>query len=285
MMYISKKIKYLTKIIVLALAIIIFAAPQKSILAQDIVKPFDPPRLVNDYTSTLTSMQKRDLEAKLLDLEKATSVQTVVVIIPTLNGYDASDYAVRLGEKWGVGTKKDNGIVFLTSLGDRKTFIATGYGIEDILPDAYTKRILTQYVTPNYKNGNIYAGVSAGVDNIISIVEGKYEGTGQENKAIKTIGIPGIAIALFIIIMIVVIKTTSSQFYHLTSPKNNHHTAGGEGKLMSWLLLSMFLNKNRGHKNIWNDFNSGSGNSFGDSDGFGGFGGGRFGGGGSGDNW
>lgn len=284
-MYISKKIKYLIKIIALASAIITLEASQKTIIAQDIVKPFNPPRLVNDYTSTLTSIQKRDLESKLIDLEKATSVQAVVVIIPTLNGYDPGDYAARLGEKWGVGTKQDNGVVFLTSLGDRKTFIATGYGVEDILPDAYTKRILTQSVTPYYKNGNIYEGVNAGVDNIISIVKGNYEGSGQDNKTMKVIGIPGIAILLFIVIMIVVIKTTSSQFYHLTSPKNNHHTAGGEGKLMSWLLLSMLLNKNRGHKNIWNDFNSGSGSSFGDSDGFGGFGGGRFGGGGSGDNW
>lgn len=284
MMYISKKTSCYIKILGL-LCCIIFIQSKNTVIAQDIVEPFNPPRLVNDYTSSLSIVQKHKLEEKLLNLEQKTSVQIAVVIIPTLNGYDISDYAFRLGEKWGVGTKDNNGIVFLTSLGEKKVFIASGYGLEDILPDAYIKRIITQNITPYYKNGDIYKGINAGLDTIINIIQQNYKGTPTDNKTIKMLGIPSIGILLFIIISIIIFRATSRQFYHITSPKNNHHTAGGEGKLLSWFLLSMLLNRSRTHRDVWQDFNSGTGDAFGGSDGFGGFNGGKFGGGGAGDNW
>ena len=88
-----------------------------------------PSQLVNDFTNTLTPDQRQALENKLVAFNDSTSTQIAVVIIPTLNGDDISDFNVRLGRAWGVGGKEfNNGVVLLIAKGDRKLNIATGYG-------------------------------------------------------------------------------------------------------------------------------------------------------------
>ena len=98
--------------------------------------PPNPPRLVNDYTGTLTSLQQEMLEHKLKNYDDTTSNQIAVVVVETLNDYEPYEYATALGRKWGVGNKEfNNGVVFLIAKNDRKVFIAPGYGLEGALPD------------------------------------------------------------------------------------------------------------------------------------------------------
>ena len=104
-----------------------------------------PAQLVTDLTGTLTPDQRQALENKLVAFDDSTSTQIAVVIIPSLNGNDISDFNVKLGRAWGVGGKENNnGVVLLISKGDRKLNIATGYGVEGALPDITSKQIIAR---------------------------------------------------------------------------------------------------------------------------------------------
>jgi uncharacterized protein len=103
--------------------------------SQDIPAPMNPPRLVNDFAGILRGEERDALESMLRGYHDTTSTQIYVVTVNDLAGYDISDYAFRLGEKWGVGQKgKNNGVVILIKpkVGNQKgqAFIATGYGME-----------------------------------------------------------------------------------------------------------------------------------------------------------
>jgi len=104
--------------------------------------------LVNDFAGVLTKSQKNTLEYKLRYFHDTTSNQIVVVTLNSLDGYDPASYAFALGEQWGIGQKDfNNGIVILVkpkySSSDKgQIFIATGYGLEPVIPDATGKRIV-----------------------------------------------------------------------------------------------------------------------------------------------
>ena len=137
-------------------------------------------RLVNDFTNTLSADQVANLESKLVAFDDSTSNQIAVVIMKSVGGYDINEYALLLGRNWGVGGKeKNNGVVLLVALGDRKLSIQTGYGLEGALPDIYTKRIIENDIKPFFKEGNYYAGIDAGVNSIISLVKGEYKKIGR----------------------------------------------------------------------------------------------------------
>ena len=99
-----------------------------------------PPRLVNDYTGTLTTHQVDVLEHKLVAYNDSTSTQICVVTVTSLDGTTSDDFAQKLGEKWGVGGKENNGVVILVKpktsdeLGD--VSIQVGYGMEPYITDA-----------------------------------------------------------------------------------------------------------------------------------------------------
>src|SRR5690554_5381733 len=117
----------------------------------------NPPRLVNDFAGILKNNEAAALENKLSQFAKETSTQIVIVTVADLDDYDPGDYAVRLGEKWGVGQKNsNNGLVILVKpktgndLG--RIFIATGYGLEGVLPDATVNgTIIDNEIIPMFK--------------------------------------------------------------------------------------------------------------------------------------
>ena len=107
--------------------------------AQQIPNRPSPPRLVNDFTNTLTISQANNLEYKLRNYHDTTSTQIAVVFVNDLQGTTAADFAYQLGEKWGVGTKENNGIVILVKPKNEtkgEVFISVGYGLEQYVPDA-----------------------------------------------------------------------------------------------------------------------------------------------------
>lgn len=75
---------------------------------------------------------------------------------------------------WGVGQAgRDNGIVFFVFTEDRKTRIATGYGLEGAVPDAVAKRILAETVRPHLARGDFASGIRAGVDALLAATRGE----------------------------------------------------------------------------------------------------------------
>jgi uncharacterized protein len=231
-------------------------------------------RLVNDYTQTLSAQQIDQLEQKLVAFDDSTSTQIAVVLVKTLEGYDVSDYGVRLAESWGIGgAKNNNGVLVLVSLGDRKVTIQTGYGVEGALPDAITKRIIEREITPNFRAGDYFAGINEGTNAIISYTKGEYKiDTPKKGRKEGGLGIG------FIIIMIIIIIIA------IKKGGGGSEVIGGRGSASPFWWLLMGSQLGRGNSGGFGGF-SGGGDGFGGGGGFGGFGGGSFGGGGSSGSW
>ena len=227
------------------------------VVAQDFPPRPQPPRLVNDFSQVLSAAEQQRLERKLVAYDDSTSTQIAIVTMKSVGGYDISDYSFRLAEQWGLGQKgKDNGILILAATEDRDVFIATGYGLEDVVPDAITKRIVENYIVPNFREGNFYQGFNAATDVIIGLTTGKF--TADNIKKRKPDGIN-----IFTIIVILLIIIVSSFFR-----RRRYYTYSGRG-----------MTAHRGA------FFGGSFGGGGGGGGFGGFGGGSFGGGGAGGSW
>ncbi|PIQ35460.1 MAG: hypothetical protein COW63_00385 [Bacteroidetes bacterium CG18_big_fil_WC_8_21_14_2_50_41_14] len=242
--------------------------------------------LVNDFAGVLTKSQKNTLEYKLRYFHDTTSNQIVVVTLNSLDGYDPASYAFALGEQWGIGQKDfNNGIVILlkpkfSSTDKGQIFIATGYGLEPVIPDATGKRIVEKEMVPNFKNGDYYQGIDQAVDVLMKLASGEISAKGY-NKASQTPWFVGILPFLIIIIIF---------FFISRSQKNSYGIGSRNGSLWTALFLGSMLG-NRSHGGSWNNFSGGSsgfgggsgGSGFGG--GFSGFGGGSFGGGGAGGSW
>lgn len=244
-----------------------------SSLAQDIPDPMIPYRLVNDFAGVFTSSEKSALEQKLLAYNDSTSTQIYVVTVDDLGGYAASDYAFRLGEKWEIGQRsKDNGAVILIKpkVGNSRgqAFIATGYGLEARINDAYAGRIVRNEMIPYFIEDEYFDGVNAAVDAIIARLSGEFE---VENEREED-GIPIIFIIVGIIAIIVLISLIGGGGDQNIGGGGHHRTN------MPPIFFPPLSGRSGG-------FGSGGfgGGSFGG--GFGGGGGGRFGGGGAGGSW
>jgi uncharacterized protein len=130
---------------------------------------------VTDVTQTLTASEKAALEAKLADWEQRTGNQLVVLMVPTTRGEPIEGYSLRVAEAWKIGRKgQDNGALFVVAKDDRKMRIEVGYGLEGVLTDVTSRRIIAEDVAPLFRQNRFGAGVEAGVDRIIAVV-----GTGQ----------------------------------------------------------------------------------------------------------
>ncbi|MBK7944725.1 MAG: TPM domain-containing protein [Flavobacteriales bacterium] len=123
-----------------------------------LAKPDDQERLAFSYAKLLSDSELARINDRLVAFARETSNQFLLVIVDTLCGMEASDLAFEIGERWGIGQQGfDNGLVFLVKpiggAGDRKVFIATGYGLEGAIPDATCKRIVEEEVIPRFKRG------------------------------------------------------------------------------------------------------------------------------------
>lgn len=258
--------------IIVLIAVIVSAT---SVFAQIPDRP-NPPRLVNDFADVLSQNEYNNLENALEQFARQTSTQILVVTVPDLQGYDRADYAFQLGEKWGVGQKgKDNGLVILlkpkTSESKGQVFVATGYGLEAVLPDAIVNRdIVDNEMIPRFEQNDYYGGLAAGINVIMDITRGEYTAEQYKERA-EAGGAAGIPFILFFFVLLFFIfgRNRRRRFY---SPGRN---------LPFWIALGMMSGGSHRSTGSFGNFSSGSG-SFG---GFGGFGGGSFGGGGAGGSW
>lgn len=238
--------------------------------------PAKPNTLVNDYTNTLTNEQKQTLERKLVAFDDSTSSQIAVVIMKSVGDYDINDYTQKLGRAWGVGGKdKNNGVVLLVAMGDRKLSIQTGYGVEGALPDIYTKRIIENDIKPFFKSNDYYAGIDAGTDSIIQLIKGEYKNDNPKAKSKGSKGGAGIIVIIIIIVIVIILRKGGGG--------GGNQVIGGRG-VADALFWSMLLGGG-GRGSGGGGFGGGFGGGSSGGGGFGGFGGGSFGGGGSSGSW
>lgn len=227
--------------------------------AVDFPNPKD--KYVNDFAGVLGAGQAAEMRDLFLSVEQQTTAEMVFISVNDTGGMDLSSYTFQIANQWKVGkADKNNGLVMVYSLGAGKIFIATGYGIEGILPDSKIGRMLDENYVPLRDNGNVSEGIMqfsrvvaeemiVNADEIKSGQAGKSSSSGWE-------GIIGIIIFFLIINFIFKLIARSAA-------KRKGKSVGG------WWPLFIPIG-------------GGSGGGFGGGFGGGGFGGGGFGGGGAG---
>lgn len=241
--------------------------------------PARPQSFVYDELGILQEQQKQELHNTLQAFSNKTTTQIVVVIVNDLCGKDKAMYAIELGEAWGVGSKEnDNGIVMLIKptggQGQRQTFIAVGYGLEGVIPDAIAKRIVEQELIPRFKANDIYGGIVAGLTVLMQLTEKEYTADEYVKKT------EGNYSLFFMLLFGLLAFVFFSKFFEA----RKYARANNVSFWVALLLLQSMANK---HPGSYSNFRTGGG-GFGGSGGgssFGGFGGGSFGGGGAGGSW
>ena len=129
---------------------------------------------ITDLTSTLDATQKQALEAKLTAFESSKGSQIAVLLVPSTQPETIEQFGIRVVDAWKLGRKGvDDGVLLLIAKDDRKLRIEVGYGLEGALNDATAKRIVSEIIGPDFKRGEFYAGIDAGLDAIIKVVDGE----------------------------------------------------------------------------------------------------------------
>lgn len=202
------------------------------------------PGYVFDYARVITPADRAAIEQALRRAEARTTAEVKVVTLPSLQGGEINDFANRLFERWGIGKKdKDNGVLLLAAINDRKMRIEVGYGLEPILPDAAAGRLLDSVVLPAFRVENYSQGLRAGAEAIANAIISKEPYNAPASPAQYEPPPPGVLHRVFNVFLFIVFLAILIRF-----------------PALGWILLG----------------GSGGGRSGG---GFGGFGGGGFGGG------
>lgn len=219
---------------------------------------------VHDDAKVLSPEIVVRLEKALKFFEDSTTNQVGILIIPSLDGDAIESYALRVAEAWKLGTlKNDNGVLLLIVVNDRKIRIEVGQGLEGVLTDALSSRIIRNEIAPAFRRQDYNAGIVAGTQAILLAIKGEYKNTDGATGARK--GRSGSSILIFIIIFIIL---------SIVSRIKGGGKNGGSGwsSGAGWFAAGMLM---------------GGGGNRGGGGGFGGFsgGGGSFGGGGSSGSW
>lgn len=226
-----------------------------------------PAGFVNDFAHVLSSDDRGKLEALFFELDSRTTAEVAVVTIDTTQPRDIESYAVSLFEKWGIGKKgKDNGILLLVALKDRKVRIEVGYGLEGAVPDALAKQIISGIIIPSFKKGEYAKGIVAGSVAVVNLVAKEYNVTLAGFKDLPAASSPqkiSPLVSLFFLLFFIMMF-------------------GLRWGFLWWAILTPGTGRRRG--GFW--YGSGlGGGSGGFGGGFGGFGGGFSGGGGASGGW
>ncbi len=129
---------------------------------------------VMDATGTLSPSDIRDLEATLAAFEAHKGSQIAVLIVPTTQPEDIAQYSIRVADKWKLGRKKvDDGAILVVAKQDRAMRIEVGYGLEGVLTDAMSRRIIGDIITPYFQRGDFPAGIRAGVEAMLKLIDGE----------------------------------------------------------------------------------------------------------------
>jgi uncharacterized protein len=135
------------------------------------------PRLtghVVDRTGTLTPGQAQELDQALGDFERKKGSQIAVLIVAGTAPESIEQYSIRVAEQWKLGRRKvDDGAILVVAKDERALRIEVGYGLEGVLGDAASKRIVSEVIVPRFREGDFHGGIAAGVDRMMRTIEGE----------------------------------------------------------------------------------------------------------------
>ncbi len=158
---------------------------------------------VHDEANILSAQAKSELEAILKYERDSTSNQIAILIIPSLDGESLEDFSLRVAEQWKIGQKgKDNGVLLLITMQERRMRIETGEGLEGVLTDAMSSRINRNEIAPRFRTGDYDGGVKAGVLAIIQVIKGEYKNDDPAPRKKSRKGSPLTTIIIIIVFIL-----------------------------------------------------------------------------------
>lgn len=257
---------------------------------------------VIDEAKILSASDKQAIETKLRSLNDRGLAQAAVVIVPTTNGEDIFDYSMKVADRWKLGKKDtDQGLLMVVAVNDRKMYILTGYGLEGTIPDAVAKRIISDDITPRFKQGDYAGGITAGINRIeerlttdpaiLKQADANRVNTNSNAQSNQESGIPLIFLGFFGFVAGMILTSILGRFFGSIATAGGIVTLGtifGAGLLGSMFvafivfLFLLFRGGGRGGRGGGGVVFLPGGGFGGGGFGGGGFGGGGFGGGGGG---
>lgn len=246
-------------------------------------KPEFQTSVYDDDIKLLSASEKSNLEQKLIRYSDSTSTQIVVAIISSTKGEYINYLGAQWGEKWGIGqADKDNGIFILLAKDDRKINISTGKGVEHLLTDAMSKRIIDRDVIPYFKQNDYYGGLNRATDAIFEVMNGEYQGTRQSEGGEFPFEVIIFLAIIFLIFVIAISKSRGGGNGRGGRNRNNDDARS----ILEAIILSNMGRGSYSRGSSSGGFGGFGGGSSSGGGGFGGgFGGGSFGGGGASGGW
>ncbi|MEW6398478.1 MAG: TPM domain-containing protein [Bacillota bacterium] len=276
-----------------------------------------PSGFVNDFAGVLSAAERQSLEEFCSSLEARTGAEMAIVTVRRTGDESIQMYAVRLFEAWGIGKKgRDNGLLILAAMEDRRVWVEVGYGLEGILPDGKVGAILDRYLVPAFKEGRYGEGLSACARALAAEIEAAPAEEAERGPArpapVSAVAFPvlfGLGMAAFVIFLVYALVraasprcpscharllvrekvltpattlATGAALVLYTCPRCGYRRE--KRRVLARLVPVYGTGSSRRGGPFWGPFGGGgwSGRSRG---GFGGFGGGRSGGGGAGRGW
>lgn len=235
--------------------------------------------LVNDFPGLMSSGDKAKLETKLDSFDDTTSTQIAIVLVKTIGDYDIIQYGTELGRRWGIGQqRKNNGLLIIAAVDDRKVAILPGYGLEGAVPDIVTHQIIEKDIKPYFRNRDYYGGLDSATTDIIKYTKGEYKADKKADSG-NSGNVGGGIITLIIIVIFILI-------FIFRNRGGGGQIIGGRGSASPfWWFLAGDILGGSGRGGGWGGGSGGGFGGGGGGGGFGGFGGGSFGGGGSSGSW
>lgn len=226
--------------------------------------------MVNDYGNVLSSSEEKRLETILRNIESTTSSEIAILTISSLKGDNLESFSIRTVDKWKLGKKgKDNGVLLLVALDERKIRIEVGYGAEAVLTDAKSSYIIRNIISPYFKKNQMAMGLEEGVKAISGLLSKEFtiseEDLRASQKSEESSG--GFPVTFIFIIVFWIVSALG---------RGRHGRRRGSGLTSFFILNSLLGSSSRS--------SSSGGFSGGGFSGFSG-GGGGFGGGGSSGGW
>jgi uncharacterized protein len=131
---------------------------------------------VNDFAGVLSTKAQNAISSLAHQVESKTTAQIAVVTVSTVKPLTIEQYAVELFERWGIGQKgKDNGILLLVAIKDKKLRIETGYGLEGALPDIICRQIIEKVILPEFRSNDFSNGILLGTASIADLIAREYK--------------------------------------------------------------------------------------------------------------
>jgi uncharacterized protein len=165
---------------------------------------------VNDYANMLSPAAAERLEQALAAFENSDSTQIVVLTVNSLESENLEGYSIKVADAWRIGQAKlDNGAILLIAKQEHKIRIEVGRGLEGVLTDLTSGRIIRGDISPYFKRGDYDAGIAAGVSSIMQVVRGEYQAQPRDLKQGKKSAEPVFTLLVFLLVAVVFLGSFS----------------------------------------------------------------------------